>query len=322
MEHAYFITDDIISALTDLLASNAKLKLFAFLDTASENKMILDLRDQDPEADYELLFDNLIDAEPSPILVELLLESPFLTGLIEREQKKHDADFSLFLSSIPLKEQLTHWQNRLMVRDLDGRKVLFRYFDPRVWFSFLDVSTPEERHASLGPAQRVWMHAKQNTWLGFENPQTQSIDKDKDKNNNMKKIGIAATPTILLRQEHKDSAENLAELNFSIRLRDYLRDEIPEDIEDLQPNTLQYMIVAGIRRAKSHGLITEANITAWVQIMFQIAPNFDQQAAIRDALENCPNNHKDKLDYVFDHTSDDDWDKAEDIYDADAWAIT
>ncbi len=323
-EKNYIVTDNIMSALTGLLTSNANLKLFVFLDTASDNKMILDLRDQDPEADYELLFDNLLDAEPSPIVVELSLESPFLTGLIEREQEKHDADFSLFLSDIPLNDQMTHWQSRLLVRDLDGRKVLFRYFDPRVWFSFLDVSTPGERQISLGPAHQLWMHAKQNTWFGFENHQSQPKDKEQGKNgdnDNSTIVAPTAISVIQLRQAHKDSAENLAELNFSIRLRDYLRDNIPEEVEDIQPNILQHMIVAGIHRAKSNDLITEANITAWVQIMFQVAPNFDEQAAIKTALKNCPHKNNDKLDYVFDHTSDKDWDMAAENYDADAWAI-
>ncbi len=304
-----------MSALTESLAGNSSLKLFAFLDTASDNKMILDLRDQDPDADYELLFDNLLDAEPSPIVVELSLASPFLVGLIAREQEKHDADFSLFLSVIPLKDQLTHWQNRLMVRDLDARHVLFRYFDPRVWFSFLEVSLLHERNTSLGPARDLWLHAKNDTWIGFQNTTEQKWDKAGHP------MLPVATP-LALRPPHKDAAESLAELNFSIRLRDYFRDEIPEELENFSPNILQRMILAGIHRAKQNGFMTEDTITAWVQIMFQISPNFDEQTSIRKALQQCPKSCEDKLDFVLENTTEQDWDEAEDLYDNNAWVLS
>jgi hypothetical protein len=49
---------------------------------------------------------------------------------------------------------------------------------------------------------------------------------------------------------------------------------------------LREMVENGIARARRHGLTWESNLTAFVALMFTVAPNFDEQPAIQRVMSN------------------------------------
>lgn len=90
-------------------------------------------------------------------------------------------------------------------------------------------------------------------------------------------------------------------------------------VASIPPEDLREMAANGIRRARSHGFSTAADLAAFVAIMFVIAPNFDEHPAIRSALRDDSDRPGDRFDRVFDRAPDSAWAEAERDYDADAW---
>lgn len=84
---------------------------------------------------------------------------------------------------------------------------------------------------------------------------------------------------------------------------------------------LRESIRAGIRRARANGLISDRHISEFVLIMFEIAPNFDQQKDIRCMLDDTNLSMEERWDRLFTPAFDKAWDEADEpsFYDANAW---
>ncbi len=106
-------------------------------------------------------------------------------------------------------------------------------------------------------------------------------------------------------------------INFIIR---HLQEESPELIDRIPLDGLKEMVGNGIVRAKKHGLSSLADLTGFVSIMFEIAPNFDLVPEIYSVLNN-PNIPPDKrFSMLFEKELDRAWEKAANSYNGDAWA--
>lgn len=60
--------------------------------------------------------------------------------------------------------------------------------------------------------------------------------------------------------------------------------EDPELAEKRDEETLRKMIRSGIERARGHGFESARDISDFVSLMFEIAPNFDEQTEIKRVL--------------------------------------
>jgi hypothetical protein len=90
----------------------------------------------------------------------------------------------------------------------------------------------------------------------------------------------------------------------------YLREEHAEDVERYSDEDLRRRVDVAIARAVKYELTWDESITAFVAIMFAVAPNFDEQPAIRAVMndERVPPNLR--IDALWDRTSDEDWEDA------------
>lgn len=99
--------------------------------------------------------------------------------------------------------------------------------------------------------------------------------------------------------------KELVELIF-----DHLCEEQPETIADVRDYEAQRRISIGIHRARSHALVTDGAITAFVTLMFLVAPNFDEQANISRALSDTALPPDERIQKIFSQTSEADWEMA------------
>lgn len=90
----------------------------------------------------------------------------------------------------------------------------------------------------------------------------------------------------------------------------YLREEHAGDVAGLSDQALRRRVDVAIARATKYGLTWDESITAFVAIMFAVAPNFDEQPAIRAVMndERVPPNLR--IDALWPRTSDEDWEEA------------
>lgn len=124
---------------------------------------------------------------------------------------------------------------------------------------------------------------------------------------------------LVIREEQIQTfiAENDAELEKVVIKA--LRDANPERVSGFEDAALGNMVRIGIERARSHGLSGAEDIAAFVAVMFEVAPNFDERQDIKAVL-NDPNMAPAFRFYqLFESIPETSWEDAERFYDPNAW---
>jgi hypothetical protein len=124
---------------------------------------------------------------------------------------------------------------------------------------------------------------------------------------------------LIIRNEQLDAFQEIADAAFVQTIIEHLREEHAEAIGRLPDEVLTDMVQAGIDRARSWGLTWEATITAFVALMFEIAPNFDEHPKIREILSEESEPEDARLDRLVEEVSEKDWEEAVQLYDENAW---
>jgi hypothetical protein len=112
---------------------------------------------------------------------------------------------------------------------------------------------------------------------------------------------------VVIRRAQLQKMEAVAASTFPERLIRYLREHHAAAIEAIDENVLKRRVAAGIARAEKHGLTLESTLTAFVTLMFEFAPDFDRQPAIKVVLENTDVDPDDRMELLTIQTSGDDW---------------
>jgi hypothetical protein len=97
----------------------------------------------------------------------------------------------------------------------------------------------------------------------------------------------------------------------------HLREESAELVGNLPG--LPEMVRNGVARARSHELRSLGDLTAFVSMMFEVAPNFDEHPKLREVLDDERVPVEERLDGLFDGDLDEAWEEAA-RYDGAAWA--
>ncbi len=99
----------------------------------------------------------------------------------------------------------------------------------------------------------------------------------------------------------------------------HLQTESPELVDEISDEGLSEMVGNGLIRARSHGFHTDEDLMAFVAVMFEIAPNFDEQPDIQRVLSDSSIPLTNRFNALFDESLDQAWEEAEDNYDYRAW---
>lgn len=89
----------------------------------------------------------------------------------------------------------------------------------------------------------------------------------------------------------------------------HLSEEQPELIAEVGDEEVRRRVVAGITRAHAHHFVQPESVTAYVTLMFLVAPDFDQHPAIARALR-LHGTEAERLRLLFERTREQDWDEA------------
>ena len=125
---------------------------------------------------------------------------------------------------------------------------------------------------------------------------------------------------LVIRQEQIDTLIKKSDEEFVEFLVAHVKEEYPGKSSEYDEETLRVIVRSGIERAESHDLRTAEDITAFVSIMFEIAPNFDEQPQIKAVLDDenfLPGDRIDRLGSPA--VSEEAWNEAEENYNEDAW---
>jgi hypothetical protein len=134
-----------------------------------------------------------------------------------------------------------------------------------------------------------------------------------------------------IRPEQMEPFQPMAERAFVQEVAEYLRHKhadtivrLPKNtfaVKDIPRETLQEMVQSGIGRAREYGISWRSTLKAFVVLMFETAPNFDECPLIRQVLlaSEIPPNLR--IESLWEKTTEEDWKAVEQDYDADAWGL-
>ena len=102
-------------------------------------------------------------------------------------------------------------------------------------------------------------------------------------------------------------------------IRQIMRECCPGRVENYSDKVLDGMIRLGLEKAKKHKFAKAETIAAYVTVMFEIAPNFDEQPTIKQVLEDDNYIEDDRFFQLWSRVDEKVWHDAEKGYDAKIW---
>ena len=134
---------------------------------------------------------------------------------------------------------------------------------------------------------------------------------------------------LIIRTEQLEPFQQVAESAFARELVEELRRESPDmmihlpngsnTIDQIPEEVLYQLVRNGISRAHKYGLSWENSVGAFVTLMFEAAPNFDEHPLIQRVLKDEEIAPDSRMDELLDRTTDENWEAVEQNYDTNAW---
>ena len=92
-----------------------------------------------------------------------------------------------------------------------------------------------------------------------------------------------------------------------------------ERVAEYGDKELAAMVKIGIERARTHELTKAEDIAAYVAVMFEVAPRFDEQPDIRTLLNDASFSPEIRFYQLFERIQEKSWQEAEKRYDDSFW---
>jgi len=205
-----------------------------------------------------------------------------------------------------------HFRHFLKVQAPDGRVWFFRFYDPRVLRPFLPACLESELETFFGPvlAYGVTDRAIENIFF-FVQARTAPALADP--------FQQQYSFIFQLRAQHVEALQPQATRAFASEVGTFLRARLPHLVADLPSDVVEKRVLAGLNRARGYGFSRDATLAAFVGIMFELGPRFDEQPVIHTALLNALLPPDDRWNLMFSAASDEDWDQAEQMSPPGSW---
>ncbi|MGQ0540572.1 MAG: hypothetical protein ACT4O9_01825 [Blastocatellia bacterium] len=100
---------------------------------------------------------------------------------------------------------------------------------------------------------------------------------------------------------------------------DSVRRANPERVAGYADAKLTAMVKVGLKRARKHQISKAQDIAAFVAVMFETSPRFDEQAEIAAVLADINFPPAERFYQLFERVSDEGWAEAERSYDEAIW---
>lgn len=132
-----------------------------------------------------------------------------------------------------------------------------------------------------------------------------------------------------IRNQQLQIFQPVAEIAFLRKLVEYLYEhhsqvavQLPESltvITKIPEEQLKSLVTNGINRARAYGITSENTLASFVVLMFVTAPNFDEHPLIKRLLKDERIAANDRIDNLWQHTTEQNWQAVKQNYDAKAW---
>lgn len=99
----------------------------------------------------------------------------------------------------------------------------------------------------------------------------------------------------------------------------HLREEHEEVTQELSDQVLEKRVITGVKRAQKYGLESPTARLAFIGLMFEVAPNFDEHPAIAEILNDTSLPEMTRIDDLTEKVSFVQWKEAEKNSNPNVW---
>jgi hypothetical protein len=148
-----------VELVRERIFSDPRVNVYAVLDGASVPGLLQKLFPS--SAKYACVFPGDLEpdmAEVAPYLVRLDADGDFARWVLTEGWGKHWGIFAV--SSADLRTMRGHFRGLVNVYDEEGKPLIFRYYDPRVFREFLPTCTSTELQEIFGPTAVYYAEAE------------------------------------------------------------------------------------------------------------------------------------------------------------------
>ena len=165
----------------------------------------------------------------------------------------------------------------------------FRFYDPRVLRIYLPTCTLEESRVFFGPIDGFLVESADGEKLiGYTigpdgivmEPRPFSPEEALPPPVILKPSPeqgpvFAEDNRMILRPEQIQAFTHYMTANFEDRLILHLREAYPEEVWEIPPDELSETVRRAMDRAMAHGLVTEGDVAGFVDLTFELGPDFE-----------------------------------------------
>lgn len=234
-----------------------------------------------------------------PLPAELEAAAPYLIQLeCEDEDTRHflrkawSNSWGVFIKCAAHANALRrHLRGFLVARDADGKRMLFRYYDPRVLRIYLPSCVEKELESFFGPIECFWTEGKAAYNMlefrlsrGTLMQRTLSLEADAPVQglipgalqNDAARSDIHSSQGLITIRREQMGAFSRAEVErFEAWMLKHLLTFFPKQCRLLQETQLRELIQYGIERARGHRITAERDVAKFIDLMLVFGRDFD-----------------------------------------------
>ena len=126
---------------------------------------------------------------------------------------------------------------------------------------------------------------------------------------------------ILIRNEQIKTFEEQAEEDFVRKVKSLLNKHRRYVTENYTDEELDVMVRNGIKRARNHRIESELALFRFVDVMFGVAPNFDDHPMVKEFLAPHKSHPDERVALMVKLMTSMDWEEVKKVYDPAAWGL-
>jgi hypothetical protein len=226
----------------------------------------------------------------APYMVELDRDDRFTSELLEEGWHNHWGIF--FRSDSSLEKLRKHFRRFLTVSDQRGKKLLFRYYDPRVLRAYLPTCRREELEALFGPVSAfVTSGSEPETAYEFRfsgsrltkrvvQLNEQALTGSYVDSREVQSLALAGAwhGAPMIRDAQMKALKNQRAREFKEKTLAHLRRFFPRRCAAAGDDRMLELIEEGIGRAARHGFQAERDVCRFIDLMVAFGARFDEDA--------------------------------------------
>ncbi len=179
-----------------------------------------------------------------------------------------------------------HLRTLLTVRDPDGNKLLFRYYDPRVFRPYLPTCLTEELQTLFGPVAKFWAEGETpDTIIEFtfdgmllhqdQLPLTAPVSHTSARSQSTESPR-RSNQLLTVRAQQLSALEQEEVRKFERWMVGHLQKFFPQQCSAMGDSQLRDFIQYGIRRASGYGIKAKRDVCKYVDVMLALGRDFDK----------------------------------------------